>query len=169
MSFMNWQKNMDFVRPGVEKFAKIPRVVKMENREGDENNIFEKKGNKEMKKKEIRERIGDITHIFDDSKLSDLISSMEKIEKENKKVGYSNLEIEKDYPYISDSTVEFHLYGTREETDKEYEKRMKLNKRKRETNKQNKIKQKDKEIKRLKELMEKYPEESKIESKGFVV
>ena len=115
-----------------------------------------------MVKKEIRERIKEITDIFDDSKLSDLISSMEKIEKENKKVGYSNLEIEKDY-HISDSTVEFHLYGTREETNKEYEKRMKLNKRKRETNKQNKIKQKDKEIKRLKELMEKYPEESKKE------
>lgn len=42
MSFMNWQRNMVFVRPGAIEFAMIPRVVKIENREYMRNNIFEK-------------------------------------------------------------------------------------------------------------------------------
>ena len=114
-----------------------------------------------MKKKEIREKIGEITDIFDNCKLSDLISILEKIKEENKKVGYSDLEIRE--AYIGDGITEFYLYGTREETDKEYEKRMKKRRKKIEKNKQNKLEQKEKEIKRLKELMTKYPEESKIE------
>lgn len=115
-----------------------------------------------MKKRKIREKITDITDFFDDCKLFDLIKVLETFKTAKEKSGYSELEIEKDYPYIGDNTVEFHLYGTREETNKEYEKRMKLNKKKKEQNKQNKIKQKEEEIKRLKELMKKYPEESKL-------
>ena len=119
-----------------------------------------------MEKKKIRERIKEITYIFDDGKLSYLINKLEEIKKESEELGYSDLEIDKEYccDYYDDRKIEFHLYGTREEADEEYEKRMKLNKRKRETNKQNKVKQKDREIKRLKELMEKYPEEINSEA-----
>ena len=117
-----------------------------------------------MEKKKIRERIKEITYIFDDGKLSYLINKLEEIKKESEELGYSDLEIDKEYccDYYNDSKIEFYLYGTREETDEEYNKRMKKNKKKKEINKQNKVKQKGREIKRLKELMEKYPEESKM-------
>ena len=128
------------------------------------NNNFEK--GRKMKKKKIREKIMEITNALDGRKLFDSIEILEMIKIDKEKSGYSDLEIEKkeDYSFgCGYRIVEFYLYGTREETDKEYEKRMKLNKRKREQNKQNKVKQKNREIKRLKELIKKYPEESKIE------
>ncbi len=112
------------------------------------------------KKKEIKVELEEVTWIFTDIFIVDLIDKIKSLEDKYVERNYYNLIIEREYGG-RDSDSEYYLYGSREETDKEYKKRMNVNKRKRENNKLIKERNKEKEVQKLKKLMEKYPEEVK--------
>ena len=92
---------------------------------------------KKIQVKETQKYYGDI-----DGKLEDIISSLQA----ELDAGWEGIESEYEWDYGGEKYTEYYLYKHREETDKEYEKRMKQL----EKEKAEKVKAKERKLKQLK-------------------
>ena len=92
---------------------------------------------KKIQVKETQKYYGDI-----DGKLEDIISSLQA----ELDAGWEGIESEYEWDYGGEKYTEYYLYKHREETDKEYEKRMKQL----EKEKAEKVKAKERHLKQLK-------------------
>lgn len=92
---------------------------------------------KKIQVKETQKYYGDI-----DGKLEDIISSLQA----ELDAGWEGIESEYEWDYGGEKYTEYYLYKHREETDKEYEKRMKQL----EKEKAEKVKAKERKLQQLK-------------------
>lgn len=81
--------------------------------------------NRSKKKLKLRVEIRDLGSTLPVTSIPDLISWLENIQKDSIENGYSNLSLEFDWGGWDDP-YDLRIYGTREETDKEYANRQKL-------------------------------------------
>ena len=98
--------------------------------------------------KETQKYYGDI-----DGKLEDIISSLQA----ELDAGWEGIESEYEWDYGGEKYTEYYLYKHREETDKEYEKRMKQL----EKEKAEKVKAKERKLKQLKKDLASLTDEEK--------
>ena len=103
---------------------------------------------KKIQVKETQKYYGDI-----DGKLEDIISSLQA----ELDAGWEGIESEYEWDYGGEKYTEYYLYKHREETDKEYEKRMKLL----EKEKAEKVKAKERKLKQLKKDLASLTDEEK--------
>ena len=103
---------------------------------------------KKIQVKETQKYYGDI-----DGKLEDIISSLQA----ELDAGWEGIESEYEWDYGGEKYTEYYLYKHREETDKEYEKRMKQL----EKEKAEKEKAKEKKLKQLKKDLASLTDEEK--------
>ena len=78
------------------------------------------------KKKKIEEKLDSLDKYFFDGTFEEAIKKLNDILLEYTEKGYTNLRIDErtEEGYYNDVSVYFDVYGTREETDKEYEARL---------------------------------------------
>ena len=108
-----------------------------------------------MKKKTIVETLQEHIGLYDfEGGLDSFISMIEGFQDEWKLKGYTNLRLDVGWGYDDDRY--FRLMGDREETDREYERRMAKDKKSRERKKADKVKAKEQEKKLYLKLKEKY-------------
>ncbi len=103
---------------------------------------------KKIQVKETQKYYGDI-----DGKLEDIISSFQA----ELDAGWEGIESEYEWDYGGEKYTEYYLYRHREETDKEYEKRMKQL----EKEKAEKVKAKERKLKQLKKDLASLTDEEK--------
>jgi hypothetical protein len=103
---------------------------------------------KKIQVKETQKYYGDI-----DGKLEDIISSLQA----ELDAGWEGIESEYEWDYGGEKYTEYYLYKHREETDKEYEKRMKQL----EKEKAEKVKAKERKLKQLKKDLASLTDEEK--------
>jgi len=103
---------------------------------------------KRIKVKETQKYYGDI-----DGKLEDIISSLQA----ELDAGWEGIESEYEWDYGGEKYTEYYIYKHREETDKEYEKRMKQL----EKEKAEKAKAKERKLKQLKKDLASLTDEEK--------
>ena len=114
------------------------------------------------KKIEVTEQLEQI-FIGDKITIKDLISNLQKMKNRHFSRGYKNLEIDIIYEgYGDDGYTEHWIFGTRLETDKEYERRMEKEIKQRERNQKRRETKEQQEIKELQKLMKKYPNEIRV-------
>ena len=112
------------------------------------------------KRLEVTEKIEDLWDCFTGD-LRNVINSLMLLKQKHLKK-YNELKVVEEYNDCHECEgSHYTLYGTRFETDKEYERRLKKEKTKREKNKSNKLAQEEEEKKQLRKLAKKYPEEIK--------
>ena len=110
-----------------------------------------------IEKKEIEEGIWLMNPWVWEGPMGMVLANMQEKKKAYKKQGYSNLRIEQNY----NEEYPYELFGTRMETDEEFEKRLKKIKAGRAGGKKAKAKRIQAEKTTLKRLAKKYPEELK--------
>ena len=103
---------------------------------------------KRIKVKETQKYYGDF-----DGTLEDIISSLQS----ELDAGWEGIESEYEWDYGGEKYTEYYLYKHREETDKEYEKRMKQL----EKEKAEKVKAKERKLKQLKKDLASLTDEEK--------
>jgi len=93
-------------------------------------------------------------------KIGNVLDNLIEVRDKYQKEGYSDLEIVHEWAGL-DCTMDCYLYGTRMETDKEYNRRMKKENKEREDKKINAAVKKGKEMDEMQKLLKKYPKIAK--------
>ncbi len=112
-----------------------------------------------MKKLMVKEKIESLGSGYDlENSLNDLIEYLMSISRKYEEK-YGNMQVSYEYMNLYDDSCEFILSGEREETNREYQKRLKRIENSKKGVKIAKANKEEKEKKLLKNLMKKYPGE----------